>query len=252
LNTTEREMLADVIEASLRVVERHHFYEWTQGIFQALLPHEILICGVDDGAPDAFNMHQFSGTRYFRAEHFEAVCQPRDGLFARIVSLWRESDRPFLFPVDRPSPKVSAELVELIMKNELKNVAAHGVRGAAKRLVGFYSFSRVPPEALCGHTAHVAEIVVPYVHMTLLRVLAHEQRVNGHPLRGNRHITRREMEILKWIKAGKTTSDIAEILTLSPWTVKNHVRAALRKLSAETRSHAVAKAISLGILDPMD
>jgi DNA-binding CsgD family transcriptional regulator len=59
----------------------------------------------------------------------------------------------------------------------------------------------------------------------------------------------REAEILKWIKTVKTNVDIARALELSPWTVKNHVQTILKKLSAHTRSHAVARAISMGIVD---
>ena len=61
-------------------------------------------------------------------------------------------------------------------------------------------------------------------------------------------LTQREAEVLRWIKEGKTNIDIAQILNLSPWTVKNHMQAILKKLSVQNRSHAVARAISLGIL----
>src|SRR5262245_49874703 len=96
LDAHERELLAEVVEASFRVVDRHHFYLWTQGILQSLLPHEILICGVDDGSSESLRMHYFSGSRYFRAEHFDAVCAPHDGLFARVVSTWQSTCTPFI------------------------------------------------------------------------------------------------------------------------------------------------------------
>jgi DNA-binding CsgD family transcriptional regulator len=61
-------------------------------------------------------------------------------------------------------------------------------------------------------------------------------------------VTDREAEILRWIRDGKTNDDIAEILEVSPYTVKNHIQKILRKMGVENRSHAVARAISLGIL----
>jgi DNA-binding CsgD family transcriptional regulator len=67
-------------------------------------------------------------------------------------------------------------------------------------------------------------------------------------LQVNNLVTRREIEILGWIKEGKTTSDIAGILNLSPFTVKNHVQNILKKLGARSRSHAVAQAMGLGLL----
>jgi transcriptional regulator EpsA len=252
LDPTERELLPDVVEASFRVVERHHFFQWTQGIFQALVPHEILICGVDDGAADGLSMQHFSGTRYFRDEHFTAVAQPRAGLFARMISEWQAADQPLVLGPGNARANGNTELLEIVERNELRNVAAHGVRAGPKRIAGFYSFSRIPPDALGGHIAYVAQILVPHLHATYLRVLARESRTSGGATRGGRAITEREAEILGWIKQGKTNADIAEILALSPWTVKNHVQTILKKLAAQTRSHAVARGISLGILESGD
>jgi DNA-binding CsgD family transcriptional regulator len=63
-------------------------------------------------------------------------------------------------------------------------------------------------------------------------------------------VTPRQEEILNLIKSGKTNSEIAELLDCSPWTIKNHIQAILRKLDSNTRTHAIARAMSLGILNP--
>ena len=46
LSHEERQFLVDIIDASLRVFKRHHFFSWTQGVLQSLVPHEILVCGI--------------------------------------------------------------------------------------------------------------------------------------------------------------------------------------------------------------
>jgi LuxR family quorum sensing-dependent transcriptional regulator len=43
--------------------------------------------------------------------------------------------------------------------------------------------------------------------------------------------------------------DTADILTLSEETVKTHIRNALTKLGANNKTHGVAKAIYLGLID---
>jgi DNA-binding CsgD family transcriptional regulator len=53
-------------------------------------------------------------------------------------------------------------------------------------------------------------------------------------------LTRREREILDWIAAGRTTREVANLLTLSPDTVRKHVENSLAKLGVGTRSAAVA------------
>jgi DNA-binding CsgD family transcriptional regulator len=67
-------------------------------------------------------------------------------------------------------------------------------------------------------------------------------------------LTGREREILGWIARGKTSREIAEILVVSPYTVRKHVEHILEKLEVSTRSAAVARAFPAlappGGLDP--
>lgn len=53
-------------------------------------------------------------------------------------------------------------------------------------------------------------------------------------------LTDREREIMTLVASGLQSGDIAELLFLSPETVKSHVHNALEKLGAHTRAHAVA------------
>jgi DNA-binding CsgD family transcriptional regulator len=54
-------------------------------------------------------------------------------------------------------------------------------------------------------------------------------------------LTRREREILGWVEAGKTNPQIAEILWISPLTVRKHLENAYEKLGVRTRTAAVAR-----------
>lgn len=61
-------------------------------------------------------------------------------------------------------------------------------------------------------------------------------------------LTAREVECLRWLMDGKDTESTAQILGLSLSGVKKHIASAAEKLEAENRTHAVAKAINLGLL----
>jgi|GEM_PF-193112 len=65
-------------------------------------------------------------------------------------------------------------------------------------------------------------------------------------------LSSREKEILNWIKHGKSTWDISQILQISETTVKFHVSSIMKKLNAVSRTHAVSIAISLGIIDLLE
>jgi DNA-binding CsgD family transcriptional regulator len=62
-------------------------------------------------------------------------------------------------------------------------------------------------------------------------------------------LTARELEILKWIKEGKTSWEIGKILGISERTVNYHVSDITRKLNAMNRNHAVAIAVSHGLVE---
>jgi DNA-binding NarL/FixJ family response regulator len=63
-------------------------------------------------------------------------------------------------------------------------------------------------------------------------------------------LTQREMMIIFLMSAGHTASEIAKLLELRPRTVENRKRTIYEKLGVGSQSHAVAKAIGLGLLQP--
>lgn len=63
-------------------------------------------------------------------------------------------------------------------------------------------------------------------------------------------LTDREMMIVFLMSVGHTASEIATLLELRPRTVENRKRSIYEKLGVGNQSHAVAKAIWLGLLQP--
>ncbi|WP_170244957.1 helix-turn-helix transcriptional regulator [Pararhodospirillum oryzae] len=58
----------------------------------------------------------------------------------------------------------------------------------------------------------------------------------------------REQEVLRWTARGKTSSEIAEILELSTKSVEFHLDNAKKKLGTYSKTHAVVKALTLGLV----
>jgi DNA-binding CsgD family transcriptional regulator len=61
-------------------------------------------------------------------------------------------------------------------------------------------------------------------------------------------LSRREVEVVRLVGAGRTNREIAQELFLSKRTVDMHVRNVLRKLDVRSRVDAARRAIELGIL----
>jgi DNA-binding NarL/FixJ family response regulator len=58
----------------------------------------------------------------------------------------------------------------------------------------------------------------------------------------------REMEVLRCLAQGKTTTQISTELFISDNTVKTHVRHIMEKLEAANRAEAVSKALQMGLI----
>jgi DNA-binding NarL/FixJ family response regulator len=67
---------------------------------------------------------------------------------------------------------------------------------------------------------------------------------------GTKALSEREAEILAMLARGLTGEEIAQRLVLSPETVRTHVRNAMGKLEARTRTEAVVKALEREEIQP--
>jgi DNA-binding CsgD family transcriptional regulator len=62
------------------------------------------------------------------------------------------------------------------------------------------------------------------------------------------HLSKREVECLRWAAIGKTDKEVSLILSLSHATVRYHIQRAAEKLNAVNRSQTIFKAGQLGYL----
>ncbi|GAA6207845.1 LuxR family transcriptional regulator [Cognatishimia sp. WU-CL00825] len=81
----------------------------------------------------------------------------------------------------------------------------------------------------------------------------HDHVMNTEPLTRllkSPSLSKRELEILQWIAAGKSQQDIGDILSISSRTVEVHIRSVRQKLFALTTAQAVGRAIGIGLIYP--
>ncbi|MBV8451442.1 MAG: protein kinase [Deltaproteobacteria bacterium] len=65
---------------------------------------------------------------------------------------------------------------------------------------------------------------------------------------GDDELTTRELDVLRYIRDGSKTKEIAANLNISETTVHSHIKNVVRKLQAKDRAHAVTIAVRRGIL----
>jgi LuxR family quorum-sensing transcriptional regulator LasR len=66
------------------------------------------------------------------------------------------------------------------------------------------------------------------------------------------HLTKRELEVIKWVMAGKSSWEISRITNCAEATVNFHIANIRQKFNVNTRQQALVKAIALGIITPED
>ncbi len=109
-------------------------------------------------------------------------------------------------------------------------------------------------EFMISERKHELHLIMIYWVQRAVDIIAEEHRgkvtINRQPSETpGILLTDRERDMLAWAARGKTASDTAEILKISDETVETHIRNAMRKLDATNKTHAVAKAIYLGLID---
>ncbi|MFD2129799.1 LuxR C-terminal-related transcriptional regulator [Pseudogracilibacillus auburnensis] len=72
--------------------------------------------------------------------------------------------------------------------------------------------------------------------------------ISIHSLNETLHFSPREIEVLKLMAEGESTTSAAGILHLSEYTVRDYITAIMQKMKARNRTEAVARAIRKGVI----
>ncbi len=245
-NDEDRDRLIDVLKSATKVMSPSQFFAWTQGPLQALLPHEIIICGTSDGSDQDLRMRYFSATRYFKAEHFEAACNRQTGFIAQVVRHWKSTRQPCLVPPALGVTTCDPEWEELLHRLELRNMAAHGQLSSQGNLHAWFGFFRV--RDLDHQTGLLLELIIPCVTATYARMLSYESLAINQSTSMVSVLSRREIQVIELVRDGCSNQEIADRLGISAMTAKNHVQNIRVKLKVNTRGQAVVESIHLGLI----
>jgi len=249
LNESEREALLLNIDVSLRVHTRPQLFSWVQGALHSLIPHEVLLCGLQESRQTPLRVDSFS-TAPVDAAKLNELFQQDVSLVPHLIKLWEENRcQAVLCETDR-GPHAGGALARELARLGLPHVLAHGTHDASGNMTSFFAFCG-RAGTLCAKQAYLADVVVPYLHAAWVRsqVTWPLDRAGTKPAKTGL-LTPREQQILQWIYHGKSNIEIGMILDISPLTVKNHVQKTLRKLNVLNRTQAVGRALALRIVNP--
>lgn len=242
----DRDCLLLAIERSMRVRAHAHFFNWTQGALQALLPHDILLCTAYDAQGNQVHSDVL-GAVPIKEDVRSMIVRPDGGLIAGLRAMWEHNGRQPLAVRSR-NVVVGPEHPVAVMLETLafSNVVVHGsatVNGAVDAFFGFVGVREDMEDAFTS----LVDLILPHLRAALLRIQVRKKSTDNRP-RG-RALTVRERQILQLLEHGSSNAEIGAALSISPLTVKNHVQKMYRKLGVHNRTQAVALDIGKRWLD---
>jgi transcriptional regulator EpsA len=258
LEPEHAESLLRLIEGSLQVKRQHQFYLWTQGDMQRLVPHRLSTCGSYDLGVHALTFHVLN-TQPLPAELVATLANAHSPVMQHLQTEWSKVRQTCW--IDMSGLVGRDASARMLVEHGYRWLMVSGMSRPARPndIESFFVFG-LPGCTPDEQSAHGLAMLLPYLHVTLVRVHGHERELS--PGRSNlalgmgsamdkgrtvSAITEREREILSWVREGKSNQAISEELGISALTVKNHIQKILRKLGAANRAQAVAKAMSMNL-----
>jgi len=250
ITAAERNSFVRIIEASTRITRHQDLYSWLQGEIQHFIPHEVLISAYGYFDTWQLKLDVISPLPGVRSQVL-ARCEI-DGLLQELFKRWVKNARhPFVLHSLQGLGLEEAGC-QCSLHGALRNtnsLLVHGVRdergGCDSMYVALNSdaqaegcfsecFSRAPCFLI---NSLISQIDVSSRKLASLPgvVTTPAALRNGGPF----SLTDREQEVLDWIRKGKTNVEIGLILSISCFTVKNHIQRIFQKIGASNRVQAV-------------
>lgn len=239
LSKLEQEYLLRTVESGMDLADLHALFLWAQGPLQALLPHEAMLCLQLDG----------------RGGVVRSECLHRTVLDARTLAHLGGSLGPQLARAWRSRPALPAALdpdvpaghlagcLGLLDGSGFGNALVHGSApldsGATVFVLLGLPFRTGPRHS------YFLQLLLPYLHLGLLRAFAGGARADRMPARP---LSARELAILACVRDGQSNEEAGRVLGISALTVKNHLGRIYRVLDVGNRAHAVARCLELRLL----
>lgn len=258
LSVEELGHLLQTMERSLQVDSHYALFNWLHKDVQRLIPHEVVIAAWGDFSLGLVCHDVVSSLEGFRTRSFsDTTLQPfTSWLFDRWMG---HRFQPFINEAFTDSALQSLEGESTIQTfQDMKTGLVHGIkdqRGRHDCLYVLLTDNELPDKR---KTLESLRFLLPYIDASFRQISHLPGQYYGQPRdipsSGNEaedtggsnnaaveELSARELEIMAWVRKGKTNSEIGTILDISAFTVKNHMQRILKKLDVLNRAQAVAR-----------
>ena len=247
LTREEVQSFLQIIERSLHVKRHYDLFQLVQGQVQDFIPHRILISAWGDFGSADIEVDVISAIPGVRTNRL-STCDVRRLLFA-LYFRWLEGGRRPLLLLNTIGELVAESNCRCSVHMALRGMGAglvHGNHNARDGADSLYVALNVGPISKRGMSIErflfLTNLIVSQLDTAFRKVTALKRHIQDGPRPAPRRggLSLREEEIIDWVASGRSNAEISGILTISAFTVKNHVRQIMKKLGAANRTEAVA------------
>lgn len=248
LTANESERFLRIISQTLRIKRHYELFQLLQGEVQYFIPHQILISAWGDFGGSSLKLDVISaipGVRTGRLNGCDIA-----SLLKELYVRWLAHGRQPVLLNNFLNERLTCSPCNCALHQALQgmeSVLVHGVHDVRDGFDSLY-LALNPGSIVNGSNVERFRFLVDPI---IAQIDAAFRRVAGlkrpgdaaHRQASSRSdgLSGREEEVLKWVSEGRTNAAISEILSISAFTVKNHLQRIMKKLGAANRTEAVAK-----------
>lgn len=236
------ENIFSIIQHSYSIQKHVDFFTWLQVHVNDYIPHDLLLTGwanfSNKEVSPQFNYDVASNLSDINTQILFEAPKEIDALILYLHQCWVKNNRRWLTINDLSNHELNSHsnsifLSRLKQLNSLLIYGVSDVRGQNECLYVFLSRKKVFEVQ-----DFVMGLLMPHIDNVLRRIQHLEPAVaQASPLT---ELSTRELEIIHWVKSGKTNHEIGMILQISQNTVKSHLKRIFHKLNVSKRAQAVA------------
>jgi transcriptional regulator EpsA len=248
LTEEEQARYLRVVADSLQIRRHYQLFLWLQGELQAFLPHEILVSAWGNFSEPRLHLDIVSSLPGVRTAELSRC--DINGVVQALHQRWVKAGR---LPVLLSAADIAATFkpgcncsIHCALR-AMRSIVVHGVRderGSPECLyvalhIGSPALGRPRERFMSLVDALIAPVDIAFRKIGMLPTpnVRSARKAKGDWL----DLSIREQEILDLVCSGNTNVEIATTLSISPFTVKNHVQRIFRKIGASNRTEAAAK-----------
>lgn len=247
LSVGELAPLLKALHKSFSIRRHYELLNWLQDDIQRFLPHQILVAAWGDFASGQLCHDIVSPLPEIRTGCFaDQALQP---LMQELFHNWSGHDHnPFSMPAAKA---FSSHSPMGIHAQGIHAALIHGIHDQRSRNACLYVLLGREVELHKDGTGETLRFLLPYIDTAFRQIghlpsqyigTAHDTPDVAAGKQGNPvclGLSAREMDIMEWVRMGKTNQEIGMILNISAFTVKNHLQRIFKKLDAMNRAQAV-------------